>query len=94
MLPSPFPGSTSRGTCRSSSWRPRVTTGSGAAFAVLRPVTGSTLFRTGPAHDAMPVAEAALTTREVRIQAAGLLPGARVRRLLFWRYLLTWRKPS
>jgi hypothetical protein len=35
-----------------------------------------------------------LTTREVAETAAALLPGARVRRLLFWRYLLTWRKPG
>jgi hypothetical protein len=41
----------------------------------------------------MPVTDGALTTRDVRVQAAGLLPGARVRRLLLWRYLLTWRKP-
>jgi len=26
--------------------------------------------------------------------AAAVLPGARVRRLLFWRYLLTWTKPA
>ncbi|WP_041259424.1 class I SAM-dependent methyltransferase [Pseudofrankia inefficax] len=34
-----------------------------------------------------------LTTREVARQAAAVLPGVRVRRLLFWRYLLTWEKP-
>jgi len=34
-----------------------------------------------------------LTTREVASQAAAVLPGARVRRLLFWRYLLVWQKP-
>lgn len=26
--------------------------------------------------------------------AANLLPGAHVRRLLFWRYLLVWQKPA
>jgi hypothetical protein len=41
----------------------------------------------------MPVADGALTTREVRAQVVGVLPGASVRRLLLWRYLLTWRKP-
>lgn len=30
----------------------------------------------------------------VRGLAAGLLPGARVRRHLFWRYSLVWRKPG
>jgi hypothetical protein len=34
-----------------------------------------------------------LTTREVADLAAALLPGVLVRRLLFWRYLLIWRKP-
>lgn len=35
-----------------------------------------------------------LTTREVARQAAAVLPGVRVRRLLFWRYLLLWEKPT
>lgn len=35
-----------------------------------------------------------LTTREAAAQVAGLLPGARVRRLLYWRYLLLWQKPD
>jgi SAM-dependent methyltransferase len=29
----------------------------------------------------------------VRRRAAAVLPGVRVRRLVLWRYLLTWRKP-
>jgi hypothetical protein len=41
----------------------------------------------------MPIVDPVLTTREVRAESARLLPGARVRRLLLWRYLLTWRKP-
>lgn len=39
------------------------------------------------------VMDPALTTREVAHQAAAVLPGVRVRRLLFWRYLLIWQKP-
>ncbi|WP_220093778.1 class I SAM-dependent methyltransferase [Gryllotalpicola protaetiae] len=35
-----------------------------------------------------------LTTREAAAQVAMLLPGARVRRLLYWRYLLLWHKPG
>jgi SAM-dependent methyltransferase len=35
-----------------------------------------------------------LTLAQVRAHAASLLPGARVRRLLFWRYSLVWRKPG
>ena len=34
-----------------------------------------------------------LTVREVRRRASSVLPGVRVRRLLFWRYVLTWRAP-
>jgi SAM-dependent methyltransferase len=67
--------------------------GLGLAFAGLRPLTGARLFRHEPTHAEMPVADGALTTREVRAQVVGVLPGASVRRLLLWRYLLTWRKP-
>jgi hypothetical protein len=42
----------------------------------------------------MPVAEPDLTVRQVRAEATRLLPGVRVRRLLFWRYLLLWRRPA
>ena len=35
-----------------------------------------------------------LTTREVASQAAAVLLDVQVRRLLFWRYLLIWQKPS
>lgn len=44
-------------------------------------------------HDQMPVADPQLPVREVRRRAAAVLPGVRVRRLLFWRYLLVWTKP-
>jgi 2-polyprenyl-3-methyl-5-hydroxy-6-metoxy-1,4-benzoquinol methylase len=43
---------------------------------------------------AMPIREPQLTTREVRGEASALLPGARVRRLVFRRYLLIWHKPK
>ena len=65
----------------------------GLAFAALRPSTGALLFRQESSHDVMPVADPVLTTREVRAQARSVLPGVGVRRLLLWRYLLTWRKP-
>ncbi|MCX4750726.1 class I SAM-dependent methyltransferase [Kitasatospora sp. NBC_01287] len=47
-----------------------------------------------PAEVAAPVAPPRLPYAEVRRQAALLLPGARVRRLLFWRYLLVYRAPA
>lgn len=42
----------------------------------------------------MPVAAPELTVPQVRRQAQDLLPGARARRLLFWRYLLEWDRPT
>jgi SAM-dependent methyltransferase len=65
----------------------------GLAFAAARPVTGAELHRHEDTHDAMPVQDGALTTREVRAQARAVLPGVRVGRLLFFRYLLVWQKP-
>lgn len=48
-----------------------------------------------PVHESMPkVMDPSLTTREVARQAAAVLPGVRVRRLLFWRYFLIWQKPT
>ncbi|MEV0151158.1 MULTISPECIES: class I SAM-dependent methyltransferase [unclassified Nonomuraea] len=38
-----------------------------------------------------PVTAASMTLEEIRSEAATLLPGARIRRLLFWRYLLTYQ---
>ena len=76
-----------------SNWPRRHHHGLGLAFAGLRPLTGADLLRHEPTHDVMPVADPALTTRQVRAEVADL-PGAQVRRLLLWRYLLTWRKPG
>lgn len=41
--------------------------------------------------NAAPTRDPELTVREVRTTAAAVLPGVRVRRLLLWRYLMTWR---
>jgi SAM-dependent methyltransferase len=53
----------------------------------------STGLRRSPDHDLMPVRDPELSINQVRGQAAAVLPGVRVRRLLLWRYLLIWRKP-
>jgi SAM-dependent methyltransferase len=66
----------------------------GLAFSAARPLTGAALHRQEDSHDAMPVQDGTLTTREVRAQAGAVLPGVRVRRLLFFRYLLVWQKPA
>jgi len=67
----------------------------GMAFAAARATGRVHGFRREPSHDAMPVVlDPALTTRAVRAAATSVLPGSRVRRLTFWRYLLTWHKSA
>jgi SAM-dependent methyltransferase len=66
----------------------------GAGFAAVRASRGGGCYGMEPSHALMPVVGGSLTTRQVRQQAAALLPGAQVRRLVFWRYLLLWRKPA
>ena len=65
----------------------------GTAFAAGRAVTGRPLFGYTSDVTTMPMRDPELTTRQVRATAAGVLSGVRVRRLLFWRYELTWTKP-
>jgi SAM-dependent methyltransferase len=66
----------------------------GALFALLRSLGRGGWFARPPSHAVMPVVlDPPLTTRDVRRRAARMLPGARVRRLVFWRYLLLWHKP-
>ncbi|KAB8162229.1 methyltransferase domain-containing protein [Streptomyces sp. 3MP-14] len=43
---------------------------------------------------AAPVRQPTLPLAEIRAGAALLLPGCRVRRLLFWRFLLVFRQPT
>lgn len=77
----------------------------GAAFAVLRASGRGTgrrgtgrrgsWFAMAPGRGEMPVVlRPPLTTAQVRREATALLPGARVRRRLFWRYSLLWQKPD
>ncbi|MFI6292744.1 class I SAM-dependent methyltransferase [Nonomuraea sp. NPDC050790] len=47
----------------------------------------------GGAVQNAPVAEPTMTWSAVRREALALLPGARWRRRLLWRYSLTWTKP-
>ncbi len=49
---------------------------------------------TGPDAVRAPVAPPTLTYAQTRQEAAALLPGFRLRRLLFWRYLLVYRAPA
>jgi SAM-dependent methyltransferase len=62
-----------------------------ALAAARRSGSGSPL---DSSHADMPMLDPTLTTRQVRQQVAAVLPGATVRRLLLWRYLLVWTKPT
>ncbi|HEY7144857.1 MAG TPA: class I SAM-dependent methyltransferase [Streptosporangiaceae bacterium] len=66
----------------------------GSAFAILRSSGRGRWYAKEPHHAVMPIVDPSLTTRQVRQQASALLPGAQVRRLLFWRYFLLWHKPA
>ncbi|GAA0262089.1 class I SAM-dependent methyltransferase [Saccharothrix mutabilis subsp. mutabilis] len=44
--------------------------------------------------DTAPVRDWHMSVDEVKAGVADLLPGARVRRHLYWRYSLVWRKPA
>jgi len=66
----------------------------GAIFLTKRLLGISSGFAKDSAHVNMPVVmNPPLTTREAARLATAVLPGVRVRRLVFWRYLLTWQKP-
>lgn len=66
----------------------------GVMFLAKRSLGSTSGFAKDSTHATMPVVmNPTLTTRQVSDQAAEVLPGVRVRRLLFWRYLLTWHKP-
>ena len=65
----------------------------GAVFAILRAGGRRRWYAKEASHVIMPVVlDPSLTTRQVRRQASALLPGAQVRRLIFWRYFLLWQK--
>jgi SAM-dependent methyltransferase len=65
----------------------------GTAFAALRACGGGRWYAK-ELNRIMPVVlDPSLTIRQVRQQASALLPGAHVRRLVFWRYFLLWHKP-
>jgi trans-aconitate methyltransferase len=46
----------------------------------------------GQSESRAPIEPPAMPLQEIRARASSTLPGARVRRLLLWRYLLTWQK--
>ncbi len=62
------------------------------AVARLAVYTGERLRGTYSPPLRAPVRRPDMTLPQIRAEAARLLPGAGVRQLLFWRYLLTYRK--
>jgi hypothetical protein len=66
----------------------------GCVFAILRTSGRGHWYTKERSHAVMPVVlDPSLTTGQVRRQATALLPGATVKRLVFWRYFLLWQKP-
>lgn len=65
----------------------------GFALATRRRAGRRSRFSPDPVNADMPVLDPQLTAGQVRRRATTVLPGVRVRRLLFWRYLLVWTKP-
>lgn len=52
------------------------------------------LSKSGSEEAEMVVSKPMMTLPEIKAEAATLLPGALIRRLLFWRYLLVYREPG
>ena len=65
----------------------------GAAFRLEQTLTGRRRYAHEASVRVMPMQDPVLTTRQVREQAASVLPNVRVRRLPFWRYELRWQRP-
>ena len=65
----------------------------GAAFRLEQMLTGRRRYAYEAHVREMPMQDPVLTTRQVREQAARVLPDVRVRRLPFWRYELRWKRP-
>ena len=67
---------------------------SDAAIAlVATPVNAFYALTRGQSESGVPIMSPAMSLREIRRSVTSILPAARVRRLLLWRYLLTWQKP-
>lgn len=58
------------------------------------PVHRALTARQGYWRHRAPIADPAMSWGEVRAVARQLLPGVRWRRLMLWRYALTWTKPA
>jgi ubiquinone/menaquinone biosynthesis C-methylase UbiE len=57
------------------------------------PINAYLAVRRGWSDPGAPIKPPDMTLPEIRRTARDLLPNVRIRRLLLWRYLLTWRHP-
>jgi trans-aconitate methyltransferase len=65
-----------------------------AVALVATPVNICYALRRGQVSSGAPIKPPDMSLSEIRETVAAVLPGARLRRLLLWRYLLTWQKPQ
>jgi SAM-dependent methyltransferase len=65
-----------------------------AAALVAAPVNVFYALSRGLVKSGAPVKPPELSLQEIREITSDLLAGAQLRRLLLWRYLLTWQKPQ
>jgi ubiquinone/menaquinone biosynthesis C-methylase UbiE len=57
------------------------------------PINAYLAVRRGWSDPGAPIKSPDVTLPEIRALAKDVLPNVRIRRLLLWRYLLTWRQP-
>lgn len=73
--------------------RPMIDLARGRAVTNVRWLLGDVLNETLPLDHGMPVLDPTETLPEIRAAADECVPGALLRRRLFWRYTLLWRRP-
>jgi trans-aconitate methyltransferase len=65
-----------------------------AVALVATPVNAFYALQRGRVSSGAPIKSPEMPLAEIRETVASVLPGARLSRLLLWRYLLTWQKPQ
>ncbi|OCI30936.1 class I SAM-dependent methyltransferase [Oerskovia enterophila] len=73
--------------------RPRTASDHAVSAAAI-PAAGIARRRRGEWEHGAPIAEVTTSHAELRAAAREILPGARLRRRLYWRYTLVWRAPA
>lgn len=64
-----------------------------AVTLVATPINVFYALSRGSSESGVPIKSPDMSLQEIRVTVSSNLPGARLRRLLLWRYLLTWQKP-